>query len=225
MPVHTPGLTRVATFARSRRTHDRTSRSLGIYPSLLFCAVFGAMPVSAQARENTDVQLRNDCRLAAQVVRTGHPAPHREWAYGIIRQCGESGPPAVAARWLTAPPTEGEDLRALIGATAAFRTQDVFDAVATVARTPSTDERVRAHALALLHSYVHPGTWLSADDLFQPQNNRPPRIWTSSHGGNPDDPATLGDVTAEVREILCGIIEAEPQTNVARMAYDVLRRL
>lgn len=197
-----------------------------IWMSLLCWAAFGAVPISAQPRENTDVQLRNDCRLAAQVVRTGHPAPHREWAYGIIRQCGESGPSAVAERWRTAPPTGREDLRALIGATAAFRTREVFDAVATVARTPSADERVRAYALALLYSYADPGGGLSVDDLLHPRDDgRRSAIWRSSHGGNPDDPATLSDVTAEVREILRGIIEAEPGTNAARMASEVLRRV
>jgi hypothetical protein len=196
-----------------------------IWVPMLCCAVFGAGPISAQPRESTDVRLRNDCRLAAQVVRTGHPSPHREWAYGVIRQCGESGPPAVAARWLTAPPNEREDLRELIGATAAFHTRNVFDAVATVARAPSANERVRAYALALLHSYAHPGRSLSAEDLLHPPNGRPPRIYSSSHDGNPDDPATLGDVTAEVREILRGIIEAEPGTDAARMACEVLRRV
>src|SRR5690349_17810761 len=47
-----------------------------------------------------DVHHRNDCRLALQIVETGHPAPHREWAYSLLPRCGASaGPAAVAALW------------------------------------------------------------------------------------------------------------------------------
>lgn len=180
---------------------------------------------SAQGRESSDVQLRNDCRLAVQIVRTGHPAPHRDWAFGMIRQCGDSGPAALAARWRTAPPAEKEELTHLLSASGTFRTRQLFDAVASAARARSNDEVVRVYAIVLLHRYARPGTWLSIDDLLQPRRDRPARIYSSSHNANPDDPATLGDAKAEVQAILAAIIEAEPGTTVARVAAEVLRRI
>lgn len=43
----------------------------------------------AHAQANPDrVNLRNDCRLASQVLRTGHPVPHLDWARRMIPYCG-----------------------------------------------------------------------------------------------------------------------------------------
>lgn len=61
--------------------------------SLLALAVAWAEPACAQANPDS-VKLRNDCRLATQVLQTGHPAPRRQWATAFIRECG---PDAVAA--------------------------------------------------------------------------------------------------------------------------------
>lgn len=51
-----------------------------------------AQPLGAQADPDS-VKLRNDCRLAGQVLQTGHPAPRLQWASTFIRACG---PDAVA---------------------------------------------------------------------------------------------------------------------------------
>jgi hypothetical protein len=188
------------------------------------CCTVVATEAAAQGRESSDVQLRNDCRLAAQIVRTGHPAPHRDWAFGMIRQCGESGPQALADRWRDAPPTNQDELSELASATRAFRTREVFDAVATVAGTPAADQLARVYAIALLQSYAHPGTSLSIEDLLHPpQNGRPPRIYASSHDQNPDDPGTLEDVEEEVEAILTRIVSTEAGSVIARIAAHVLR--
>lgn len=51
----------------------------------------------AEAQANPDsVKLRNDCRLAAQTIATGHPAPHIEWAFDRIPDCGSEGATALA---------------------------------------------------------------------------------------------------------------------------------
>lgn len=195
-----------------------------IYMLSALWAALAADCLVAQSREASDAQHRTDCRLAAQVVRTGHPAPHRDWAFGVIRECSESGPQALAARWRTAPPTQADELVLLVSATRAFHTREVFDAVAAVARTRSNDQLVRVYAMALLQSYARPGTSLSVDDLLQPpQNGRPPRIYAFSHDRNPDDPRTLGDVEGEVTAILTHIIETEAGTVIARAAAEVLR--
>ena len=43
-------------------------------------ALFFALPLHGQeGRTDIEVRFRNQCRLAAQVLETGHPHPHREW--------------------------------------------------------------------------------------------------------------------------------------------------
>jgi hypothetical protein len=46
-----------------------------------------AVPGWGQAQPDS-VKLRNDCRLATQVLRTGNPAPRLQWATAFIRRCG-----------------------------------------------------------------------------------------------------------------------------------------
>lgn len=55
------------------------------FPAALACLLVTS---TAHTQANPDsVKLRNDCRLASQVLRTGHPAPHLDWARGMIRYC------------------------------------------------------------------------------------------------------------------------------------------
>jgi hypothetical protein len=55
------------------------------------------VPALASAQvDPRDVKLRNDCRLAAQVLTTGNPAVHLRWAASKIRVCPGGGD-AVAA--------------------------------------------------------------------------------------------------------------------------------
>ena len=50
-------------------------------------AVFGTGSAKAQANPDS-VKFRDDCRLAAQVLQTGHPAPRLQWATAFISRCG-----------------------------------------------------------------------------------------------------------------------------------------
>jgi len=43
------------------------------------------------------IKARNDCRLAAQIVRTGQPATKAEWAWDMIHACPEAGDASSAA--------------------------------------------------------------------------------------------------------------------------------
>lgn len=50
--------------------------------------LLGLIPGLAHAQVDPDAVKRgNNCRLAAQVIETGHPAPHREWAWQYIGFC------------------------------------------------------------------------------------------------------------------------------------------
>ena len=70
---------------------------------LIGTCVLLAAPTDIRAQAATsqpgDMQRRNDCRLAAQVLRMGEPHPRRAWALGVIRDCAEEGPAVVAGLW------------------------------------------------------------------------------------------------------------------------------
>ncbi|HEX6535790.1 MAG TPA: hypothetical protein VF041_14425 [Gemmatimonadaceae bacterium] len=58
-----------------------------------------ALPLAAlRAQANPDsVKQRNDCRRAAQAIRTGEPGPKTQWAWDLIPACTESGAASAAA--------------------------------------------------------------------------------------------------------------------------------
>lgn len=57
------------------------------YTIWLLVLIFAVVP-ETHAQANPDsVKHRNDCRLAQQVIETGHPAPHTSWALGYIGYC------------------------------------------------------------------------------------------------------------------------------------------
>lgn len=173
-------------------------------------------------REREDSHLRNDCRLAGQVIRTGHPAPRRQWALDAIRRCDESGPAVIADVWLTAAPGDQGKLRELFNVTRDFNDRRVVDAVATAAREASTPEVTRIFALALLFNYAVPGLYIDTDDLLDP-GDTPPGLWGVTHDDRASETrAVLGDLRPVVSELLQSIIVREPQGRVGVAAAAIL---
>jgi hypothetical protein len=192
---------------------------------LVCCVALCPGALTAQPREATDPHLRNDCRLAAQVVKTGHPGPHQDWAYSVISQCTESGPGALAETWRTAPPADREGLNLLLGASASFHTRTLFEAAAVVAHDAAASETTRVYAISLLFAYARPGESIDVQDLLQLREGQRARTYRGSHGDNPSDPHTLGDVETEVEEVLSRIAEAETGSVTGRAAAEALRQL
>jgi len=64
------------------------------YAAICLLALSGA-PLCAQG-DSDDAQHAERCRFAAQVVTTGRPAPHEQWALGYIGGCGTVGGSAIA---------------------------------------------------------------------------------------------------------------------------------
>lgn len=55
---------------------------------LALLPLLGLAPELAHAQADPDATKRaNNCRLAAQVIETGRPAPHKEWAWQYIGYC------------------------------------------------------------------------------------------------------------------------------------------
>jgi hypothetical protein len=114
-------------------------------------AFFVPQHLIAQERP-ADVALRNDCRLAHQVLVHGQPANKYDWALQVIEACGTEGAAAIAH--------ELRDLRALSQRTAqldqlnesAHRLIDValFEAAMEIAADAAAGEAARIHAVGLL---------------------------------------------------------------------------
>ncbi|MDB4951310.1 MAG: hypothetical protein JWM27_3959 [Gemmatimonadetes bacterium] len=53
---------------------------------LALLCIPAALP--AQSEVSDSVRLRNACRQAVQVITSGHPAPHQQWAWELAPFCG-----------------------------------------------------------------------------------------------------------------------------------------
>jgi hypothetical protein len=101
------------------------------------------------------VKHRNDCRLARQVLVTGHPEPKAEWAASYIRDCGTrewAASVSAAARRMRSE-TDSATLVRVWGGMSWLQDAAVFRASLDVAQdqTASTEARLWAvYALSLL---------------------------------------------------------------------------
>ncbi len=196
-----------------------------IVAAVVAATFLACAPAAAQPRERNDPHVRNDCRLAAQVLRTGHPAPRREWAMDAIRRCDASGPAVLASVWREAAPSDTTELGMLFNATRDFNDRRVIDAVADAARRRNAPETTRIYAFALLFNYAAPGSYLNMKQLLEP-GEFPPRISFITHDDRAHATrAILGDLGPEVSAVLRSVAAAEPDSRVGIAAATVLRRL
>ena len=120
-------------------------------------AVSGAQEGVSRA---TEVRTRNDCRLAAQIVATGHPAPHEAWALELITGCGSQGGAALAAAVRAARQSgDVEALDRLTGSALYIRDAQLFAAALEVAADAGASVPARAFALRAALNAVAPAVW------------------------------------------------------------------
>ncbi len=140
---------------------------------MLILLALAARPVLAQEpdyrqkRESVDVHLRNDCRLAVQVLTRGQPADKREWALATINWCDESGPPVLARMWREVA-ADSASLGYMIYRSVSMRDRRVYDVVSAIARDGSVPALKRAAALHLLGRWARPGLSLQYRQFFVP---------------------------------------------------------
>lgn len=103
--------------------------------------------VSAQADPDS-VQHRNNCRLAAQVITTGHPAPRAQWAWTHMELCAPSERAAVYVEALSQirRSTDVEQIKRAMVPVVWFRDGQLFRAALALAgdETASVPARVVA---------------------------------------------------------------------------------
>jgi hypothetical protein len=122
--------------------------------------VVAVMPfVSLHAQHEHDVQLRNDCRLALQVLEHGQPANRYEWALDVIVDCGAEGAQALAAelRQVGEHSTPSPRLDFLADRATMVIDSAIFNAALEVALDRTAGEAGRVYALSVVYTQVTHG--------------------------------------------------------------------
>jgi hypothetical protein len=121
------------------------------------------LPLSGQP-ESQDPHLRNDCRFAGQILQTGQPSPHYDWALGAIRLCSETGGEVLASLW-SRPPTDSATLNKLFLASYTVRDARITNAAITAVLNESLPQLVRLNAMRVLVGHAVPRFRVSLADL------------------------------------------------------------
>lgn len=129
-------------------------------------ALLLAVPVTAQANPDS-VKLRNDCRLAAQVLRTGHPAPRFQWATAVIHRCGvhEAAPALVAALDRLRSSSDSAEVNQVWGQVQYLRDARVYRTAMQVARDKGASMVARMSALMWLQRIRAPRQLALKDEV------------------------------------------------------------
>jgi hypothetical protein len=128
-------------------------------------------PAAVTGQANPDsVRHRNYCRLAEQVLSSGHPAPHEGWALGVIWNCPEAGPTLAAALTAATVSTDTVYLNALTAPFIQIRDGHVFAAGLAVAGNRGASLPARAAGIRTVMYAVQPGGYVDPDALPNPRS-------------------------------------------------------
>jgi hypothetical protein len=117
-----------------------------------------AIGTRAGAQANRDsIERRDDCRFAAQVVSTGHPASWADWAFAIIGNCGSEGIQAFAGGIASMRSSVDTGFLASLSQQARYyRDGGIFAAALSVAGDPAASELARVYALLTMQGIIRP---------------------------------------------------------------------
>jgi hypothetical protein len=134
-----------------------------------FLLAAACSPTIGTAQANPDsIRLRNDCRLAEQVLATGHPAPREKWALGVIWNCRDAGATMATALRAASTSSDTAYLNALTEPFIRLRDGAVFAAAVSVAQNPGATPPARVAAVRTLMYAVQPGGYVALAALSNP---------------------------------------------------------
>ncbi|HET7024223.1 MAG TPA: hypothetical protein VFI39_03355 [Gemmatimonadales bacterium] len=105
--------------------------------------------VSAQADPRA-IKLRDDCRLAEQVLRTGDPAPKRAWAIGIIGACPQGGQVMADGLLALRQSQDTVALEGLLDEVQGYQSPELWSAALQVATDAGSSPLARAYSFHIL---------------------------------------------------------------------------
>lgn len=144
-------------------------RLLNVGPALLLivCTVLPAGAQVSGAANADSIALRNDCRLAHQVLVHGGPANKRGWALGIIQNCGTQGADVIAQqlRQARTQALRTAELDSLAHASIMVIDEQIYQAARAVATDRAAGTAARVHALGVWFAQVTGGDILPYEAL------------------------------------------------------------
>lgn len=149
-----------------------------------------ALPLAGQqADAAVAAKHRSNCRLAAQVLETGHPHPHRAWALRYIGECEAEGAIVLSRLWQTV--AGGAEVEPLVWSSLRLRDARLYQRLRETATDRSRPAPMRIAAMLVLARYTDPENAIWLTDLLPPATvERIPLVGASSTGYN----AVNGDV-------------------------------
>lgn len=113
--------------------------------------------MGAQSAMPDSVHLRNDCRLAEQVIATGNPAPRKQWALKVVWGCSDAGPAIATAFAAARGSTDTAYLNALTAPMTQLRDGQVFRTALDVAQDRGASTEARIFGMRVLILTLRPG--------------------------------------------------------------------
>lgn len=175
--------------------------------------------------ERQDPHLRNDCRLAAQVLDTGHPDPHYEWALEFIAKCEETGGPVLAGLWRR-PSADSADLNRLFLSSYRLRDSRITAAVIDAVSDPALPQLMRLNAIRVMAGHAAPEFLLSIADLLRQESDSVRYLFPSvdhitvRNGGSPVGTSTIRTIVAALE-----VLKQDTDGQVAHAASRTHRQL
>lgn len=175
-------------------------------------------------RGQGSVHLRNDCRLASQVLRTGHPAPRRQWAWSVIPSCSDSAGAVLAMVWRA--PDERE-LAQLWGVSYRVRDARLTHAVLAAFRDPSRSRAARLVAARVLASHAAPNLVVRESDLarLRADSAHPPYMSIDHSDVREGSVPVTSPMVSEIREAFAAVGESDADPEVCSTARALARQL
>lgn len=158
-----------------------TFKNAGCLAGIATLIVLAYTPVHAQqgSEISAAARHRNECRLAAQVLRSGEPHTKRSWAIGYIASCAEEGAEVLAEQWRSAVLNQ-QDLERVTRGSMRLRDARLYNGLRMAAADRSRPAAVRVAAMLVLAKYVDPGSALWLTDLVPPDSIGHIRLRTAS---------------------------------------------
>jgi hypothetical protein len=130
------------------------------------------LPRHCMAQANPDsIKHRNDCRLAAQVLSTGNPAPRYRWALEMAWHCPDAAPAIAQRLEASASSRDTAALNALTAPTIQLRDGRIFAAAIRIAGDKAASREARVFAIRTLIYAMRPGGGISYDALVNPNGS------------------------------------------------------
>ncbi len=132
----------------------------------LLISVAAANAVSLNAQETPhDRMRRENCRLAEQVLRTGHPAPQLRRASQVAQRCREIGDAVAEAMNRHRTSTDTALLNAITSPMQTLRDGRVYQTALEIARDKNASVPARVFAIRALVWTLQPGGAINYADV------------------------------------------------------------